>query len=110
MDYLIVGFMHTDEIHISKEEVQYGDSYGHAYRFMIVCFSIFLVIVPLYMIYLYTQNINISQQYKFSVHHGFLFDTIKLENNISAAFWLMYVLRRIFFVSIAFGMKEHTGA
>ena len=48
MDYLIVGFMHTDEKYIQREEKEYGDGFGHAYRFMIICFYVYLVAVPLF--------------------------------------------------------------
>ena len=46
---------------------------------------------------------------KFNSRSGSLFDDIELRTKWTAAFYLFYALRRIFFVDIAFNLKEWPG-
>jgi len=46
---------------------------------------------------------------KFNSRQGSLYDDIELRTKWTAAFYLCYALRRIFFVDIAFNLKELPG-
>ena len=74
---------------------------------MVFCFIVTLIVVPIGFGYALSQHINIYQKLKFRHRWGSLFENVKLRNKVTAAFWLIFVIRRIVFVSIIFGLEEY---
>ena len=97
MEYLIAGYLQFKN-HTGNPNVSFG--------FMIFCFVVTLVIVPITFMYTLSQHINLYQQLKFKHRWGSLFENVKLRNKITAAFWLIFVIRRILFVTIVFAMEH----
>lgn len=68
-----------------------------------------MVICPLSFSYYVWNNINLYQWNKFNSRQGSLFDDIELRTKWKSAYYLVYVVRRILFIEIAFGLKDWPG-
>ena len=80
-----------------------------SYGFMVFCFILTLVITPAAFGYTLSQHVNMYQQAKFKVRWGSMFEGVKLKTKITACFYLIFVMRRLIFVVLVFGIDNYQG-
>tara|TARA_B110000285_G_scaffold208433_1_gene248635 strand:- start:252 stop:812 length:561 start_codon:yes stop_codon:yes gene_type:complete len=61
-----------------------------------------LVITPIQFLYYLKHSINMHQRLKFINRYGSLFEDVELRSKWSAAFYLVFIFRRIIFVYLIF--------
>ena len=99
---LISTYLQFDSTYTFKDLEH--EKYSTIFAIVMIIFS--LVLTPIAFIYLVTQNINMYQSHKFTSRYGSLFEGIDIRNKWSAAFYLIFMLRRILIVIIAFEGPE----
>jgi hypothetical protein len=72
----------------------------------IILLVICLGLMPLVLLHNIKNHINLYQQRKFLNSSGNLYEDIDLRTKWAAAFYLMFIIRRIVFVSIVFSIEQ----
>lgn len=100
---LISSYLQFDDTY-SFKDIE-SQKYSAIFASILIVFS--LIVTPIAFIYLVTQNINMYQSHKFNSRYGSLYEGVELRSKWSAAFYLVFMLRRILMVVLAFEAPEY---
>ena len=101
MEFLIAGYLNYDKPICDSE------SSGEVIAIVVsyFCLATTLVIVPGAMIHLLNEKLEIIQSIEFKNSYGSLYEGVRTDSKFNVAFYLVFILRRMMFSFIAFGLS-----
>ena len=101
MEFLIAGYLNYDkpvcDDNASGEKIAIFVSY--------LCLITTLVIVPGAMIHVLSEKLEIIQSIEFKSSYGSMYEGVKTDSKFKLAFYFVFILRRMMFSFIAFGLS-----
>ena len=101
MEFLIAGYLNYDR------PICDDDSSGEKISIVVSYFCLIttLVIVPGAMIYLLCEKLEVVQSIEFKSSYGSMYEGIRTDSKFKLAFYFVFILRRMMFSFIAFGLS-----
>ena len=101
MEFLIAGYLGFDKPICGNETL--GEKITVVVSYF--CLIMTLLLVTWAMIYLLSEKLKIIQSVKFKKSYGSMYEGIKTDSKFRVAYYFVFVLRRMMFCVIAFGLS-----
>ena len=101
MEFLIAGYLNYDKPICDKE------ASGEKFAVVVSYFCLFssLVLVPGAMIHILSEKLEVIQSIEFKNSYGSMYEGVKTDSKFKLAFYLIFILRRMLFSFVAFGLS-----
>ena len=104
MELLISGFLNLSDLSVLESQLL-GDVIS--YRICILCLIFSIIILPLMILYVFSQSIEKMKSSDFEKRWGPFYDEIRTDSKTQMLFFPVYCLRRLIFVVVCLTMKEY---